>query len=169
MKNKSNFDWDEAKNQQNILKHNVSFYDAQYAFSDPNRVILKDFSHSQNEERFYCIGKIDYGILTVRFTYRDKQSEFLVPGIGEKEKRFMKKRTIYKDEPMDNVKVVSDFLPSPEQLAYKQETVKVTITLSKNSIDYFKKVASEHNTQYQKMIRGLLDDYVTKHQQSIGA
>ena len=66
---------------------------------------------------------------------------------------------------MDNVRVISDFLPSPEQLAFKQETVKVTITLSKNSIDYFKSVASKHNTQYQKMIRGLLDEYVNRHQQ----
>lgn len=76
----------------------------------------------------------------------------------------MKKKITYTDEPMDNVRVISDFLPSPEQLAFKQETVKVTITLSKNSIDYFKRIASKHNTQYQKMIRGLLDEYVNRHQ-----
>ena len=70
----------------------------------------------------------------------------------------------YTDEQMDEVRVISDFLPSPEQLAFKQETVKITITLSKHSIDYFKRVASKHNTQYQKMIRGLLDEYVNRHQ-----
>ena len=88
-------------------------------------------------------------------------------GIGEKGKKYMKKKIKYTDEPMDNVRVISDFLPSPEQLAFKQETIKVTITLSKNSIDYFKKVASKHNTQYQKMIRSLLDEYVNRHQRPI--
>ena len=79
----------------------------------------------------------------------------------------MKKKIKYTNEPMDNVRVISDFLPSPEQLAFKQETIKVTITLSKNSIDYFKKIASKHNTQYQKMIRGLLDEYVNRHQRPV--
>ena len=76
----------------------------------------------------------------------------------------MKKKIKYTDEPMDNVRRVSDFLPSPDQLAFKQETVKVTITLSKNSVEYFKKIASKYNTPYQKMIRGLLDEYVSKHE-----
>lgn len=60
---------------------------------------------------------------------------------------------------MGNVRVVSDFLPSPEELALKDETIKVTIVLSKASVDFFKKEAQKHNTQYQKMIRRLLDEY----------
>ena len=43
----------------------------------------------------------------------------------------MKKKIKYTDEPMGNVKVISDFLPSPEELVLKDETVKVTIALSK--------------------------------------
>ncbi len=78
----------------------------------------------------------------------------------------MKKKIKYTDEPMENVKVIPDFLPSPDQLAFKQETVKVTITLSKNSVEYFKNIASRYNTQYQKMIRGLLDEYVNRHKQA---
>ena len=74
----------------------------------------------------------------------------------------MKKKIIYTDEPIDDVKVVRDFLPSPEELALKDETVKVTISLSKTSVDFFKKEAKKYNTQYQKMIRRLLDVY-TKH------
>ncbi len=62
---------------------------------------------------------------------------------------------------MDKVKVVEDFLPSPEELALKDETVKVTIALSKTSIDFFKNEARKHNTQYQKMIRRLLDEYAS--------
>ncbi len=61
---------------------------------------------------------------------------------------------------MGKVKVVKDFLPSPEELAFKEETVKVTISLSKASIEFFKNEAKRHNTQYQKMIRRLLDEYV---------
>ncbi len=75
----------------------------------------------------------------------------------------MKKRIKYTDEPMGKVRVVSDFLPSPEELALKDETVKITIALSKASVDFFKNEAQKYNTQYQKMIRRLLDEY-TSHQ-----
>jgi len=71
----------------------------------------------------------------------------------------MKEKIKYTNEPMGHAKVISDFLPSPEQLALKEETVKVTISLSKASIEFFKKKAKKYNTPYQKMIRRLLDDY----------
>ncbi len=73
----------------------------------------------------------------------------------------MKEKIKYTDEPLGDVKVISDFLPSPEELALKEETVKVTISLSKTSIEFFKKEAKKHHTQYQKMIRRLLDEYAT--------
>lgn len=73
-----------------------------------------------------------------------------------------RKRVKYTDEPMNNVEVISDFLPSPEQLAFKEETVKITIALSKSSIEFFKEKAETHRTQYQKMIRRLVDEYVTR-------
>ncbi len=74
----------------------------------------------------------------------------------------MKKNTRYTDEPMEGVKIVKDFLPSPEELVFRDQTVKVTIALSKSSVDYFKQVAKSYDTQYQKMIRRLLDEYVSK-------
>jgi uncharacterized DUF497 family protein len=64
------FEWDETKNATNLAKHHVSFFDAQFAFADPHRVIARDLSHSKSEERFYCFGKLEGGVLTVRFTYR---------------------------------------------------------------------------------------------------
>jgi len=64
---------------------------------------------------------------------------------------------------MGKVRVVADFLPSPEQLAYKEEKVKVTISLSKASLDFFKGQADLHKTAYQKMIRSLLDAYAVQH------
>lgn len=71
----------------------------------------------------------------------------------------MSKKIKYTDEPMDNVRVVADFLPSPEELVLKDKTVKVTLFLSQLSVDFFKNEAKKHNTQYQKMIRRLLDEY----------
>ena len=49
----------------------------------------------------------------------------------------MRAKIKYTDEPMGKVKVISDFLPSPEELALKNETIKVTIALSKTSVDFF--------------------------------
>ncbi len=75
----------------------------------------------------------------------------------------MKKKIKYTNEPMGKVRIVSDFLPSPKDLVLKDETIKVTISLSKASVDFFKEEARKHKTQYQKMIRRLLDEY-TAHQ-----
>lgn len=68
----SHFEWDPDKDQLNQAKHHASFSLAQYAFADRQRVIAKDLAHSQNEDRFYCFGMVNGGVLTVRFTYRDK-------------------------------------------------------------------------------------------------
>jgi len=75
----------------------------------------------------------------------------------------MKKKIKYTDEPMGKLKVIPDFLPSPEELALKDETVKVTISLSRTSVEFFKNEARKYDTHYQKMIRRLLDEY-TAHQ-----
>jgi len=64
------FEWDEGKDKENQAKHHVPFALAQYAFLDPHRLIVEDVDHSTEENRYYCIGRVDEGILTVRFTYR---------------------------------------------------------------------------------------------------
>ena len=64
------FDWDVEKDLENQAKHGVSFAQAQYAFADPRRVTAEDLSNSQTEQRYYCFGAVEGGILTVRFTYR---------------------------------------------------------------------------------------------------
>ena len=66
-------------------------------------------------------------------------------------------KMIYTDEPLGDIEVVTDFLPSPAELAFREEGVKVTLALSKSSVDFFKTEASKHQTQYQRMIRRLLD------------
>lgn len=80
------FDWDPEKDAENQLKHRVSFGRAQYAFADPRRVIAKDVSHSQTEDRFYCFGEVDGGILTVRFTYRASVIRIIGAGYWRKGK-----------------------------------------------------------------------------------
>ena len=74
-----------------------------------------------------------------------------------------KKQIKYTDEPLEKLRVIDDFLPSPEDLVFKEENVKVTITLSKSSVNFFKKAAKKNHTQYQKMIRRLLDHYTAHH------
>jgi len=75
----------------------------------------------------------------------------------------MKSRIKYTDEPMGKLKAVQDFLPPPEALVLKEEHVKVTIALSKKSVDFFKGIARQHRTSYQKMIRRVIDLYSAKY------
>ena len=69
----------------------------------------------------------------------------------------------YTDEPLGDLRVVRDFLPPPEQLAFREEGVKVTLALSKKSVEFFKFEAAKHHTQYQRMIRRLVDAYVERY------
>ncbi|MEX1198724.1 MAG: CopG family transcriptional regulator [Pseudohongiellaceae bacterium] len=79
---------------------------------------------------------------------------------GAKAGGFMSSQIKYTDEPIGNLEVITDFLPSPEELALKNRNTKVTISLSAESVEYFKNEADKHDMQYQKMIRQLLDEYV---------
>jgi uncharacterized DUF497 family protein len=76
----SSFEWDPAKDAANQLKHGVSFNEAQSAFLDASRVIAKDVAHSKTEERWYCFGKVEDRIMTVRFTYRNQVIRILGAG-----------------------------------------------------------------------------------------
>ena len=64
------FEWDLAKDLENRRKHGVSFSEAQLAFVDACRIIGPDVAHSSQEPRYFCIGRLEQGILTVRFTLR---------------------------------------------------------------------------------------------------
>ncbi|MBI4848894.1 MAG: CopG family transcriptional regulator [Nitrospirae bacterium] len=78
----------------------------------------------------------------------------------------MKKKIKYTDEPMGEPRVVKDFLPSPDKLVLKEDNVKVTISLKKSSVEFFKEEARKQHTSYQKMIRQLIDWYTTHYQKS---
>ncbi len=66
------FEWDPKKDREDQRKHGVAFTAAQLAFADPRRVIAEDLSHSSDEKRYYCFGRVEGGVLTVRFTFRQE-------------------------------------------------------------------------------------------------
>ena len=92
--------------------------------------------------------------------------ELLALVTGEKGRQFMSVKIKYTNEPLGDLKVIKDFLPSPAELSFNEEAVKVTLVLSKKSIDFFKSEAAKNHTQYQRMIRRLVDAYVDSHSSS---
>ena len=75
------FEWDETKDALNKRKHGISFYSAQYAFSDPHRIIAEDLDHStESEKRYFCIGKVGDEIVTLRFTVRSNKIRIIGAG-----------------------------------------------------------------------------------------
>jgi hypothetical protein len=80
-------------------------------------------------------------------------------------KRYPMGKEPYADEPLGKLKVVPDFLPAPEDLVFREERIKVTLALSKRTVEFFTREAAKHHTQYQRMIRRLLDAYAEHHAQ----
>jgi len=91
MKKQSDFEWDSTKDRINQEKHGVSFASAQLVFFDRNRVILEDVEHSDDERRYYCLGSVSNGILTVRFTYRENKIRIVGAGYWRKGKKIYEK------------------------------------------------------------------------------
>lgn len=116
----------------------------------------------------------------------------MVPSIGERENSYMKKKinlktdkgkmksqilknkkqfpkvvkensVKYTAENIGNIEIIKDFLPSPEKLVLKDSTIKITLNLSKSSVEFFKELAEKHGSQYQKVIRSLLDSYTSNY------
>jgi len=60
------------------------------------------------------------------------------------------------------VRIIEDFLPPPEALVAREDNVKVTLSLSRRSVDFFKRAAKQRRVPYQRMIRALVDTYADK-------
>jgi hypothetical protein len=90
----------------------------------------------------------------------------MAQAIGEKEGKSMKSKTKYTEEPMGRLRVVKDFLPPPDKLVLKEDNVKVTISLKKSSISFFKEQAKKQKTSYQRMIREVVDWYASHYQKN---
>jgi len=163
------FEWDREKDRINQAKHSVSFGEAQYAFMDSKRVIAVDHKHStKRETRYFCFGMVHGRVLTVRFTYREGKIRVFGAGYWREGKENMKKQTGYCRAPkaigeaIKEAEIIKDFLPDPDELVMREDIVKVTLNLSRDSVEFLKKKAQEKGVSYQHMIKKILDVY-TEH------
>jgi predicted DNA binding CopG/RHH family protein len=75
----------------------------------------------------------------------------------------MTKRTVkYTEGEIGRFRVVKDFLPPPDKLVMRESNVKVTLSLSRKSVDFFKREAKKQRVPYQRMIRALVNAYAEK-------
>jgi uncharacterized protein len=163
MRRAPTFEWDEIKDRINRRKHGVSFAEAQAAFLDPHRVVAEDLGHGGSEQRYFCFGAVAGGVLTVRFTWRSGRIRIFGAGFGVRERESMSSRTVkYTAGEIGHVRVIEDFLPAPADLVPREENVKVTLSLSRRSLDFFKREAKKRRVPYQRMIRALVDTYAEK-------
>jgi predicted DNA binding CopG/RHH family protein len=65
-------------------------------------------------------------------------------------------------EAIAEAEIIEDFLPPPDQLVLREDTVKVTLNLSKESVVFLKREAQARGVPYQQMIRRIIDLY-TRH------
>jgi len=86
------FEWGDKKALINQKKHGLSFYEAQKAFLDINRVVVEDINHSYSEKRYYCFGKVNDEIVTVRFTYRNQKIRIIGAGYWRKGKKIYEQK-----------------------------------------------------------------------------
>jgi len=157
------FEWDRTKDRINRIKHGVPFLLAQRAFFDPRRVIAEDLAHSGDEQRYFCFGVVGTGVMTARFTYRAVESGSSAPATGGRERESMSNRTVkYTAGEIGRLRVVEDFLPPPDDLVPREDNVKVTLSLSRRSLDFFKREARKRRVPYQRMIRALVDTYAER-------
>jgi len=82
------FEWDNSKEQENIIKHGVGFDAACRVFEDEKRIVLEDEKHSQDEPRFFAVGEVDGKVLTVRFTCRKDTIRIFGAGYWRKGKKY---------------------------------------------------------------------------------
>jgi uncharacterized DUF497 family protein len=87
----SDFEWDGAKDRINRAKHGVGFELAQRAFFDPRRVIADDLDHSGTEQRYFCFGRVEDAVITVRFTWRNGRVRIFGAGYWRKGKAIYEK------------------------------------------------------------------------------
>jgi uncharacterized DUF497 family protein len=88
---KTEFEWDPKKEEGNITKHGVSFFDAQQAFLDQNRILAEDLEHSKGEIRYYCFSKVQGMVMTVRFTFRNHKIRIFGAGYWREGRKIYEK------------------------------------------------------------------------------
>src|ERR1043166_6267892 len=156
---KARFEWDPAKDRENQLKHVLlsrwlsSRLLPSSGLSRRTRRIAPENNATSALARLAVVSSPS-DLPTGRRSFASS-----MPATGEGVSKSMSARIKYTDEPLGKPKVVPVFLPAPGDLVFRDEGVKITLSLSKRSVDFFKQEAVKHNTQYQRMIRRLLDAY----------
>jgi predicted DNA binding CopG/RHH family protein len=75
----------------------------------------------------------------------------------------MSSRTVkYTTGKIGRILVIKDFLPAPADLVPRDDNVKITLSLSRRSLDFFKREAKKRHVPYQRMIRALVDTYASQ-------
>jgi uncharacterized protein len=87
------FIWNAEKERANVSRQRIGFRAAARAFLDPNRIVTPDEKHSQQEKRWFCIGRVGSEIVTVRFTYRGRQIRIFGAGIWRKGRKLYEEKT----------------------------------------------------------------------------
>src|SRR5260370_25777743 len=87
----SNFEWDAAKDRVNRAKHGIGFELAQHAFRDPLRVIAEDLDHGGDEQRYFCFGRVEGTVMTLRFTWRNQKIRIFRAGPSRERKAMSQK------------------------------------------------------------------------------
>lgn len=82
------FEWDEEKAALNLKKHGIDFRDAALVFNDEYRIELFDVRHSDFEERYNTIGKVDE-VLFVVYTERRNYTRIISARIATSRERRM--------------------------------------------------------------------------------
>lgn len=115
------------------------------------------------ERRYFCFGRVGDGVLTVRFTLRKGRMRIFGAGYWRKGKELYEKETVeYTKGEIGKVRIIKDMLPSPDQLVLRDDNVRVTLSLSRRSLDFFKREAKKQRVPYQRMIRALVDKYAER-------
>ena len=86
------FEWDEAKNQQNIAKDGIDFQDAQRIFERPF-LIRPDVRREYGEERWVALGDLHGTVVVLAFTMRKEKIRIISVRKASKHER-----KIYQDK-----------------------------------------------------------------------
>lgn len=65
----------------------------------------------------------------------------------------------YKIGEIGRLGIIEDFLPSRDALVPREDNVKITLSLSRRGLDFFKHEAGKRRVPHQRMIRALVDMY----------
>ena len=87
----SDFEWDTAKDRINRAKHGIGFELAQHPSLDSLRVIAEDLSHGGSEQRYFCFGRVEGAVMTVRFTWLNRKIGIFGAGYRRKGKAIYEK------------------------------------------------------------------------------